>query len=212
MVQAVTFDLWGTLILDVDGYNQRIEEKREELLLRELDGVSRETLSEAMNRSWHIIEETRSTLRDVPTSQQIIILASILGVDTDLEKAYSQAVLHLPPPLNPHAREVLSHLDVKIGLISNTGRTPGSVIRLLLSTMGILHYFHTTLFSNEVGYLKPHPEIFTQASRKLHVPLSQILHVGDDPVTDIEGAGALGMKTLHMIHPADLKKVMELVT
>lgn len=211
MVQAVTFDLWGTLILDVDGYNQKIEEKREELLLKELDGISRETLSEAMNQSWNRIQETRSTLKDVPTSEQISILTLILGVDRDLEKAYTEAVLHLPPPLNPCAVEVLSRLDAKIGLISNTGRTPGSVIELLLSTMGILQYFDATLFSNEVGYLKPHPEIFTEASRRLRVPLSEILHVGDDPATDIEGARALGMKTLRMIYPQDLKKVMEFI-
>jgi putative hydrolase of the HAD superfamily len=211
MVQAVTFDLWGTLILDVDGYNQRIRKKREDLLMRELEGISREAISRALTHSWKNIEEIRSTLKDVPTDDHISILASLLGVERNLERAYTEAILHIPPPLNPFTREVLSALHVKIALVSNTGRTPGSVMRILLSSMGILHHFDVTLFSNEVGYLKPHPEIFLEASRNLGVPLSEILHVGDDPVADIEGACTLGMKTLHIAQPSDLCRVMELM-
>jgi putative hydrolase of the HAD superfamily len=211
MVQAVTFDLWGTLILDVDGYNQRIGKKREDLLLAKLGRIPRETIVRALTSSWQHIEKIRSTLKDVSTAEHISILTSLLGVERNLESAYTEAVLHIPPQLNPYAREVLSALPMKIGLISNTGRTPGSIMRTLLSSMGILHHFDVTLFSNEVGYLKPHPEIFTEASRHLGVPLSEILHIGDDPTADIDGARTLGMKTLHIAQPSDLRRVMELI-
>lgn len=212
MVQAVTFDLWGTLILDEDGYNEKISTKRDELLSAELHGISQARISEAVTQSWNSIQKIRATLKDVPTTEQISLLAEFLDVDICPEKAYTEAVLHSPPPVNPYARDVLAGLPVKIGLISNTGRTPGSVLRTLLSTMDMLHYFQFTLFSNEVGYLKPHPAIFTEASRRLQVPLSEILHVGDDPITDIEGARAMGMKTLHIVQPSDLKKVAEVIS
>ena len=42
---------------------------------------------------------------------------------------------------------------------------------------------------------KPDPALFLEASRLLGVPPGNILHVGDDPVTDIYGAGRAGFMT-----------------
>ena len=212
MIQAVTFDLWGTLILDLDGYDRKIQVKREELLYNAVKGiVSKDELVNALEQSWLHIQSVRETLRDVPTSEHIHILKTFLNVDIDLEKPYTEAVLHVPPHINPCAKEVLTHLNTKVGLISNTGRTPGTVLRSVLSTLGILEFFDITLFSNEVGYLKPHPAIFKEASRTLGVPLSKMLHVGDDTDTDIQGALQTGMQALLVETPSDLLKVLELV-
>lgn len=212
MIQAVTFDLWGTLILDLDGYDCKVRVKREELLYNAVKGkISKDELVNALEQSWLHIQSIRETLRDVPTSEQIQILQALLNVDADLEKPYTEAVLHLPPRINPCAKEVLTHLNTRIGLISNTGRTPGTVLRSVLSTLGILEFFDVTLFSNEVGYLKPHPAIFKEASRTLGVPLSQMLHVGDDTDTDIQGALQTGMQALLVETPSDLLKVLEVV-
>lgn len=211
----MTFDLWGTLLLNSGEYARRLRKKREELLHDAVKGeISREALVEALEQSWAEIQSLRSTLRDVPTSEQVRTLQKHLPVDVDdavLVTPYTEAVLCMPPTLNPHAKNVLTHLKTKIGLISNTGRTPGRVLRPVLSDLGILEFFDVTLFSNEVGYLKPHPEIFNQASQRLGVPLSEMLHVGDDVETDIKGGRAVGMHTLLVEEPADLQKVMELV-
>lgn len=212
MIQAVTFDLWGTLMLDLDGYDRKIRAKREELLYAVVkERISKGELSDALEQSWLHIQSVRETLKDVPTSEQIQILQTFLKVDVDLKKPYTEAVLHIPPRINPYAKEVLTHLNTKIGLISNTGRTPGTILRSVLSTLEILEFFDVTLFSNEVGYLKPHPHIFKEASRKLGVPLSQMLHVGDDADTDIQGALRAGMQALFVETPSDLLKVLELV-
>jgi putative hydrolase of the HAD superfamily len=213
MIRAVTFDLWGTLILNSKEYANSLRRMREELLYETLKGtISRESLVNALDQSWAEIQIVRSTLRDVPTSEQIRILAGLLRTDSDLEKPYTEAVLHFSPAINPYAKEVLELLHRKVGLISNTGRTPGNVLRSVLSHLGVLEFFTVTLFSNEVGYLKPHPEIFRKASQKLKIPLSQILHVGDDVKADVEGARNAGMKALLIEEPSDLLKVTELVT
>ncbi len=212
MIQAVTFDLWGTLVLNSRGYDHKIQSKREDLLYTAVEGkVSREDLAKALEDSWAEIQSVRSTLKDVPTSEQICILQTLLGVDVALEKPYTEAIFHVLPEINPYAKEVLSQLKTKIGLISNTGRTPGKVLRSVLDHMEILQFFDVTLFSNETGYLKPHFEVFRQASVYLGVPLSEMLHVGDDVITDIEGARAAGMHTVHVKEPHDLKKIVELV-
>lgn len=217
MIRAVTFDLWGTLLLNSGEYERRLRKKREELLYTAVKGeISREILVRALEQSWTEIQSVRSTLRDVPTDKQIQILHEHLGVDVDvddatLEKPYTEAVFYVPPLLNPYTKDVLTQLETRIGLISNTGRTPGRVLRPVLSDLGILEFFDVTLFSNEVGWLKPHPEIFEQASQELGAPLSEMLHVGDDVKADIEGARTAGMHTLLIVEPANLQKVVEVV-
>lgn len=175
--------------------------------------ISTEDLVKALKESWTKIQSVRSELRDVPTSHQVDMVQTLLRTDVDLEVPYTEAVLHEFPTLNPYTKKVLDYLNpkTKIGLISNTGRTPGTVLRSVLERMGVLTYFDVTLFSNEVGVLKPHPDIFRQASLTLSVPLSDMLHVGDDVTADIKGAQSAGMHTVLVKEPADLQKVLELV-
>lgn len=56
-------------------------------------------------------------------------------------------------------------------------------------------YFDVITLSYEHGYAKPHPSIFLTTLEKLKVRADRCLHVGDDPVADIEGAERCGMKT-----------------
>jgi len=49
--------------------------------------------------------------------------------------------------------------------------------------------------SYEHGYVKPHPSIFVATLDKLGTNANQCLHVGDDPIADIQGAKSIGMKT-----------------
>ncbi|KFZ37740.1 HAD family hydrolase [Shewanella mangrovi] len=44
--------------------------------------------------------------------------------------------------------------------------------------------------------MKPHTDMFTQAEQKLALPLAQLLHVGDHPVTDVEGARRAGAQAI----------------
>jgi putative hydrolase of the HAD superfamily len=214
MIRGVTFDLWGTLIINSKEYEARLRNKRVDLMHAAVKGkISTEDLVKALKESWTKIQSVRSELRDVPTSHQVDMVQTLLRTDVDLEVPYTEAVLHEFPTLNPYTKKVLDYLNpkTKIGLISNTGRTPGTVLRSVLERMGVLTYFDVTLFSNEVGVLKPHPDIFRQASLTLSVPLSDMLHVGDDVTADIKGAQSAGMHTVLVKEPADLQKVLELV-
>lgn len=56
--------------------------------------------------------------------------------------------------------------------------------------------FDHSLTAAEVGAAKPDPAIFHAASARSGVPLDAFLHVGDDPVRDVEAARALGMSTV----------------
>jgi putative hydrolase of the HAD superfamily len=49
--------------------------------------------------------------------------------------------------------------------------------------------------AREVGASKPQPAIFRAAVEKLGVAPHEVLHVGDDPVLDVGGARAAGLRT-----------------
>lgn len=62
--------------------------------------------------------------------------------------------------------------------------------------MGLGHLFDFAIKAEDAGVAKPDPAIFQLAIDKANVAVEQMLHVGDDPIGDIQGAQAMGMKTV----------------
>lgn len=67
-----------------------------------------------------------------------------------------------------------------------------------IKLVGLGHLFAFSVNAREVGVAKPDPEIFHEASRRAKIPLHQMLHIGDDPLVDVAGAKAVGMKTVYL--------------
>lgn len=89
--------------------------------------------------------------------------------------------------------DALKNADIHLGLICDTGFTPGRVVRELLATEGLAAYLETMCFSDEVGVPKPGEEIFAKALAELGVEPYQSAHVGDLKRTDVFGAHEFGM-------------------
>ncbi len=64
--------------------------------------------------------------------------------------------------------------------------------------VGIDHLFDIVITPAEAGAAKPDAAIFRYALDRIGVRASEAVHVGDDPVCDIVGAAALGMRTIWM--------------
>ncbi|MCJ7556818.1 MAG: HAD-IA family hydrolase [Gammaproteobacteria bacterium] len=64
-----------------------------------------------------------------------------------------------------------------------------------LGRVGLDKFFIATVQAREVGVPKPQQKIFDVAVEKAGVPQARILHVGDDPRIDVEGAREAGMQT-----------------
>ncbi len=62
--------------------------------------------------------------------------------------------------------------------------------------IGIGHHFDFVVYAAEVGAAKPHAAIFEAALQHAAVPAAEVLHVGDDPLRDVHGAAAVGMRTV----------------
>jgi putative hydrolase of the HAD superfamily len=54
-------------------------------------------------------------------------------------------------------------------------------------------YFETTLVSCDLGYMKPHPQIFERALAEMGLEARDTAMVGDSLRADVQGAQALGM-------------------
>jgi HAD superfamily hydrolase (TIGR01509 family) len=119
-----------------------------------------------------------------------------------LIEAYASALFEHPPMLNPHTTQVLSWLkqhEKKIGIICNTGRTPGFALRRYLEEQGVSTYFTFMLFSDEVGTRKPNPQIFHLAIQHLDLRPNEVVHIGDNIASDIAGAKIAGWRAIHFL-------------
>ena len=61
--------------------------------------------------------------------------------------------------------------------------------------IGIGHLFDFVVTTAEVGRPKPDAAVYRAVVERAALPAGHILHVGDDPVRDVLGAAAVGMKT-----------------
>jgi putative hydrolase of the HAD superfamily len=213
-VSGVTFDFWETLFMDTPELDRRREELRcqglRENLAKAGVSVSIEDLTSGFGESNAWLVDIWKRGEQVSTLEQIryivnhatknrATLPTDLGVLRRLEESYWSPSLTEPATLNFHAREVLQRLhelSLKIGLICNTGRETGHVLRELMRREGVLDYFDATVFSNEVGHGKPDKRIFLTAADKMGLKPTDVLHVGDNIENDVKGAQSAGMKTL----------------
>lgn len=86
----------------------------------------------------------------------------------------------------------LHQSSLSLGIISNWEAWADD----LLEELRIRPYFHCTLISGSTGYEKPDPEIFVRALAAAGVAPEEAIHVGDDPVRDVEAAEQVGMRAV----------------
>ena len=64
-----------------------------------------------------------------------------------------------------------------------------------LSRIGLRHHFRDCITSRDFGVAKPDSRIFAAACERLDLDPEHVLHVGDDPLLDVEGARRAGLRT-----------------
>lgn len=65
-----------------------------------------------------------------------------------------------------------------------------------LNTVGLAQHFQFHFAAEDFPAAKPAPDMFLAALERTGVAAHEALHIGDHPVDDIQGAQAVGMKTL----------------
>jgi HAD superfamily hydrolase (TIGR01549 family) len=211
-VKAVTFDLWETLFFERDGDSNRRSAIRCNSLAAAFNelGVtlSVERVGSAMKQVAGRLLEIWETDQDASHMEQLELLVQKvsngqLALKNEwvekLSEAYVSPFFEVPPSLNPDAEEVLRRLSEsgrRIGLICNTGFTPGFALRRFLDSEGVLDYFRFLAFSDEIGFRKPDKRIFHLVARRLKVEPYEAVHIGDNLRLDVWGAVNAGFRAI----------------
>ena len=211
---AVTFDLWQTLLLD----NRELGRQRAQVRLEGAQDSLRqqrglefdlEHIREAYRACYRRCHQIREGNIDISFREQVEIfinniedgLVERLDEETIVEivRSYADSFFVYPPTVHTDALAVLQAVKqqgLAIGLISNTGMTPGETFRQFLDQNGLLKYFETLTFSDEVRLSKPSDEIFHLTLHSMGAAPEETVHVGDHVVNDVVGAKRCGLKTI----------------
>jgi len=95
--------------------------------------------------------------------------------------------------LRPDALAVLDALaeqGLKRGVIVNGTL---ALQRTLLSGLGLHEHLDHVVMADAEGYHKPDPRLFRKALQEAAVQASEMLYVGDSPITDLLGAARAGI-------------------
>jgi putative hydrolase of the HAD superfamily len=214
-IKAVTIDFWGTLLFDPPSSDNRYKGRRMKDFENVLAGaglaVPVATLERAYDASGSYLGRLWQVNRDVPVTEHVSAILRLADpelparVPADvmeaLINAYARPILLVPPAVDVGAGPALRTLRAQgyvLAVVSNTMRTPGTVLRTLLERFGLMECFAHATFSDEVLIRKPDPQIFALTLRALGADPSESVHVGDDSVLDVEGARAAGMRAIQV--------------
>ena len=212
-INAVTFDLWQTLILDnrelgLQRAQARLDGARATLLEHGIDHEP-DHIREAYRGCYRACRAVRNGNKDVSFRRQVEIFIDLIedGLSSrlpetavaDIERSYADSFFDYPPRFHDSTRETLETVrgfGLSIGLISNTGMTPGYTFREFLQRHDLLRYFDVLTFSDEVLLAKPSDEIFLMTISSLDSRPDATIHVGDHVNNDVVGANRVGMKSI----------------
>ncbi|MHA1585634.1 MAG: HAD family hydrolase [Promethearchaeota archaeon] len=209
MLKVISFDFWNTLVRDKSYNDSRIDLLKNHLTTI---GYSRSTaeIKDAFIKVTKLVYAGDRTngAKHYQIQQIFDDFCKLLKVNiTPDQKSYiitdlEEKVLEDPPVLHNNALEVVKELSnhYQIGLISDTGITPGRIIHKVLAGHGISKYIEFFSFSDETGYCKPHPKAFLPLIDFFQVKPYEVVHIGDLKHTDILGAKKQGFHTIHINH------------
>jgi FMN phosphatase YigB (HAD superfamily) len=109
----------------------------------------------------------------------------------EVHMGWMKRCVYLPDGYHPLLGKLTS---LPLGLLSNFDDT-GTGYQIL-EELKIDQFFHSILFSEEAGLIKPHSDLFTRILTRMNLDPSEVLFVGDTPEADILGPKKVGMDTV----------------
>ncbi len=185
MIKAVLFDVFGTLIdVSTDDYLSPFSHV---LLPLELERADRRRAGRMLcTEPFPTIQDYANRLEQMYPGKTIpasSLDAAIAELEQDLGRMVEV----------DGACQLLSELKrsgLKLALVSNLASIYEQVIR----RYSVDQAANATVYSFEVGYQKPEPQIYEIALQRLGVAAEETVMIGDDPVNDGEGPKAVGIR------------------
>ena len=211
MIQAVIFDLGGTLLEFNPRHVPWLEWERLGLeqacryLIEQGHALPQETfvahLSDGLPERWERAAQGGDNLRLGDVLRETCAAFGAAPRDDEIEGAIARYIAPLDQGvvLFDDALDTLRALrarGLKLGLVSNT-MWPARYHQDELDRFGLAPYLDHTVFSADVGVWKPQPGIYRLSLDALDVDAAEALFVGDMPEHDIVGAQGVGMRGVY---------------
>ena len=136
----------------------------------------------------------------------ILKMAAEAGVDFDSlyaeyprKKELLRDRMLAAPPMSQATRDLFQDLShMRVGLVTSSYRLE---VEPVLEALNLSSHFETMVFGDQVAHLKPHPEPYLEAARRLGVtnPL-----VFEDSDAGMASARAAGFEAVRVMHADDL--------
>lgn len=189
--QAVTFDIGGTLIEPWPSVGAVYAEVASE---HGFPGLSVDLINQQFQQSWNAksdFQYTEAGWEDLvrQTFQSLIAETEVKKLFPALYKRFESAsVWRIHEDVIPTLDE-LAGRGFRLAVISNWDPR----LRPLLANLKLLSFFEVLTISSEVGFAKPSSVPFEQTLKSLGLPATSVVHVGDSPTEDIDGAESAGV-------------------
>jgi putative hydrolase of the HAD superfamily len=209
----ISFDLWLTLIKSHPEFKNRrnllykeyfaIDKPIEEVtaVIRKFDLLTN-SVNEKVGRNFDTFEIYYLILDGLSVDINTISrkqLEEFYTLTENLLLQYKPVLLHETIPA--FLKQIHEH-GITMNILSNTAFIKGSSLRKVLESYGIGEYFAFQAFSDETGYSKPAPEMYQHAYNEIQkidtIAKNEILHVGDNCLSDYDGAINFGFDA-HLI-------------
>ncbi len=205
-IQAVTFDVGGTLIRPWPSVGHVYAEVA---AAHGYPGLPADVLSHRFSVAFH----SRPAFDHTPEDWADIVVEALAGLVPEpaardffpelYERFAQPGAWRIFDDVWP-TLDALAAQGLRLGIISNWDDR----LRPLLKRLGLAKRFEVTVVSCEVGCAKPALGIFRRAVQELGLPARAVLHVGDDLAMDVQGARAAGLHALQITRtPAPEAKV-----
>jgi putative hydrolase of the HAD superfamily len=212
-IQVVILDMWQTILIDEREWGRertRIRLLGAQQALQDFgESYTEDHLREAFRACYRTCRAVREEGGDLTFKHQVETFVN--NVDEGLLERidrqtfarvlnrYADAFYDSPPTIADGVHDMLGTLkqrDYRLGLISNTGMTPGRLFRAFMEEVDIIQFFDHLTFSDEVMMSKPAPAIFLHTLASMDAHIEHTVFVGDHLRNDIMGAQELGMRTV----------------
>lgn len=189
--QAITFDVGGTLINPCPSVGEIYAQVANKLGYPDLDS---DQINRQFGRAWK--EKGDFQYTENAWSQLVVKSFDELIPATDARRIFPEIYRRFEDPEVWRIHDdVLPALDelagrgFRLAIISNWDNR----LRPLLTKLKLLSFFETATISSDIGFTKPSSVLFEHTLKKLGLPSSSVVHVGDSPKEDIDGAEGAGV-------------------
>ncbi len=210
LIRAVIFDLGNTLVsyYQPANFTPVLRRSLESCLVAlGQSPLDREAQTSLLHEALELNQE-RADLAVWPLEERLRVLFNSYAPDPGMIEQLTSVFLEpifATAQVSSDALPVLTALrqmGIRTAMVSNTPwGSSGHAWRSELGRHGLLGALDAIVFCTDVGWRKPHPAPFRRALEILDISAREALFVGDDPVWDVEGAIAAGLRPVLLSNP-----------